>query len=541
MAGVPNTRANSTVKWYLEHHLLNGTFEMEAQNGSHPSVFVAGDVIEPYWVDHHDSRDENAYAHNSLNLFCLSCDNALKSVPWQACNNFTTNVSEVTQAFSVSVSSSRYQITVPDPDIPVEIGPLHTTEYVPIYACALQRESSVSTQSKDMDRQGFGEIFFVLGLSANNPLIYNLTYADGTPIDPDDKKESVPAFVFPPTGKLSSSGTYGSFSKPSSYLLSDALPRSESLKEDESKSLFNMSMEIRADDLLEPRWIEDPRQPVTSLGLSCLACPNSGSYPSQDDPVKLCNTFRGSSVKEFYKPIHFSSPGGEGLSVRMPFSQPTYTISACAFHLNYSTATGGKGVITSRVFFVSDSNIGREEQFLFNITNVEGSSTGTRREDLSHDDESLAIYRKPGSKSKDGLSSGATASIVIACIVGLVAIWLLWRCYNRKVTRKGAQDQAGLSRAERGTSSHRVGEAYAAPRLRSEAASSTPTRHNRTRPRHDQIEMSSREGAGATGEQAIAKPPPAYHEVVTDQERMLAQYEIAHNSQPPPDFTPRAS
>jgi hypothetical protein len=374
-------------------------------------------------------------------------------------------------------------------------------------------------------------VFFVSGYTrpSNERSIYNLSYpVKGVPLSYDDEKQAtVPAFVFPPVSTMTNLYESRFVSWPSSKRARDAMNELSSSRIDKWGPVYKMPANIQADDILEPRWIEDSSHPVQSLGLACIVCPEkNGTEPF---PQWHCSSFDTGNITEFYLPIELLSVGGAGIEVRMPSSRSFETIAACAFHLNFSTPSGADVVVSSRVFFVADGSSMRDEQHRFNLTQVSGAPTGLHRGVLS-ESKSTDFYSSFGSShnlaGEKKLSPGAIAGVALGSIFGSILVfWLCKRC-NRKARKKDRPSSAERDAAARGEAG-----VYLAPRLRGERAASTSSPRLGARASQDRVEVTRAEDNAG---EIVAKPPPAYHEVVTDQHHMVAQCQIVQNVQPVP-------
>jgi hypothetical protein len=98
---------------------------------------------------------------------------------------------------------------------------------------------------------------------------------------------------------------------------------------------------------------------LKSLGLACIVCPEKNG--TAVSPPSHCDKFDGRKVTEFYLPIEFFSPGGDGMEVRMPSSRSFEAVATCAFHLNFATPSSADVVVSSQVFFVADGSLVRKE------------------------------------------------------------------------------------------------------------------------------------------------------------------------------------
>jgi hypothetical protein len=499
----------SLARWYLEYCLINETSAMRSKFRDEAG-FKTGDILEPYWVDGPNSKD-NSDAVNILRLFCLRCDDATERYPCKAGLNSTTEMFEVAQTFELSAPASRYRIKLPEPDIKVYGDSGHSS----LYTCTLQRESSLDKQVTDLDRQAFSEVFFVSTFTGTSSLrsVYNLSNSGGVPFRQTDKEQAdVPAFVFPPASTLTNLYESESSSWPSSKRIKDAMKQMSYDGRNGLGPVFQMPANIQAEDILEPRWIEHPTQPVKSLGLACIMCPEKNG--TERYPEWHCNGFTGNRARkviEFYLPIEFHSPGGAGVEIRMPSSRSSETVAACAFHLGFSTPSGAEVVVSSRVFFVADGSSMHREQHRFGLTQVSGAPTGIYRDVLS-DSKSTDFYSSFGSsRASRKLSPGAIAGIVLGSIaICVLALWL-WKCWRRKTKKMKMRKCSGPPQAERNTVARSEADVYLPLHTRGKSGASTSLLQSGTRPNTDTMGVAHRE---SSTEGSVPEPPPAYHKVV---------------------------
>ena len=288
---------------------------------------------------------------------------------------------------------------------------------------------------------------------------------------------------------------------------------------------FNAEADMRARDVIDVCWSKsnaedvDADAVVSALGLYCLVC---GEAWHDDWTAGEEECSRTTSGQKWSNATAVLSMQERGLRYTVPELGKVGTAYVCVFVLESESTGGSPGKSAlSQAFPLRNlpRGDGRDDgsvaSLVYNTTYPDGTVLSGDERAWGWDSHSTAVdvtERSPKRRGEQLLDSEAAleemekekrrrrASIGIitgAVLAAFLFAFILWkRCPS---CRQGGDTPSRLSDPEQG-------------------------------PRGD----SSHED----GEQDGEKPPPAYHEVVTRQERMAMRYELQRMNAPLPDYTP---
>jgi hypothetical protein len=288
---------------------------------------------------------------------------------------------------------------------------------------------------------------------------------------------------------------------------------------------FDAEADMRARDVIDVRWSwsnaedVDADAVVSALGLYCLVC--GGTW--HDDWIAGEDECSRTTPEQKWSNDTVLLPAqGWGLRYTVPEIGKVGTACACAFVLESESTGGSSGEkALSQAFSVRNiprggrRNYASAANFVYNTTYPAGTVFSKEEQTGGQDSHSIAVEvteHSPQIRREQPLASEAALEDVerekrrrrasIGIITGAVLAAFLFAFILWKRCPSCRQDS---------NTSSRLGDPEQGPRG------------------HD---------ADEDGEQNGEKPPPAYHEVVTRQERMAMRYEMQRMNAPLPDYTP---
>jgi predicted nucleic acid-binding Zn ribbon protein len=288
---------------------------------------------------------------------------------------------------------------------------------------------------------------------------------------------------------------------------------------------FNAEADMRARDVIDVHWSKsnaehvDTDAVVSALGLYCLVCGEAGH-----DGWTVGGEECGSTTPEqkWSNAAALLPTQGRGLRYTVPELGKVGTACACVFVLESESTSGSRGKnALSQAFPLRNlprgggRDYGSAARFVYNATYPDGTVLNREEWAGGWDSRFIAVdvtERSPKRRREQLFGSEGTleemerekrrrrASIGIitgAVLAAFLFAFILWkRCPS---CRQGSDTPSRPGDPEQG-------------------------------PRGND--------AHEDGEQDGEKPPPAYHEVVTRQERMAMRYEMQRMNAPLPDYTP---
>ncbi|CAO2647468.1 Nn.00g083900.m01.CDS01 [Neocucurbitaria sp. VM-36] len=328
---------------------------------------------------------------------------------------------------------------------------------------------------------------------------------------------------------------------------------------------------MRTRDLLEPRWTttEPDYMGGGSLNVYCAVCkyPESAQATTNDEMWRACDYDNDNdrlNAQIVRDTQYILDEGGRGATIAVPqpyiprnttvdqqYRGSTDRAMACLAALrlnaNLNLERSENSVVMSQLFLVQDTPHGDASAsflsaeyvpWVYNWTSPLGmpsvtdstTTTETATPSVTPTCSGSGRYKScVGDGGWNGMPIGKRVGILFGGIAGFIVLMLiLWcccgrgRCANAREGRERRERPRPMLLSELRAQQQREEEERAARERRSSGVS---------RAERD----AHANAAGGEGD----KPPPAYHEVVNDQERMLATYAMQRNSQAPaPSYQP---
>ncbi|KAF2125411.1 hypothetical protein P153DRAFT_360391 [Dothidotthia symphoricarpi CBS 119687] len=290
-----------------------------------------------------------------------------------------------------------------------------------------------------------------------------------------------------------------------------------------NRSFGGIDAGITANDIVEVSWTEpeDTNNAVSGIAIDCISCPQDSTKLVGEQRWQACDNFT-TQVDTISRQLS-GYQNGSRITLKIPEyngnsyqphdkrrSEDLLVISVCSFFL--VNADNDQRVNRSQIFMVhnkprwgklyyEDDTVYRyNETFPWGVADGDESGVMDTPTQPSDNDTNNNTNNNEGTEhlKEKGMSVGTKVGIIMAVLVGASALFYMFFHYRAWKQRTATPMAAPLP------------------------------------PPQDPDE----EDVTHVNTTAVAKPPPAYNEVVTDQERVQAQYQIQHTDTPVPAYAP---
>lgn len=330
----------------------------------------------------------------------------------------------------------------------------------------------------------------------------------------------------------------------------------------------SLNSSVRSHDWIKPEWSDQGSTAtggyVDSFGMYCMACSHRGPWSNATEVWLTCGSdISNAIVGTVADDLQHS--GGYNTSIRVPEPQSSPdqagTLMACMAVLWLKKLNFGLGenpMVRSGLILTEHTPHGELSfddpdyiPYNYSYSHPEGTPSRPWLSELpsAMPTETVSyptiVYCNDGPRFNDcpsetgwkSLPIGTRVGIIIGVVAGILFFLFLcrWLTKRRRFASVLERDR------QRERPRPMLLSEYMAQRARSEQARTDEHRSTRSLSRND-ISAAEYGRAGATdGDADVPKPPPAYHEAVNEQERMLAQIAIRHNQAPAPSYVPPTS
>lgn len=307
---------------------------------------------------------------------------------------------------------------------------------------------------------------------------------------------------------------------------------------------------VTAHDIIDVSWTEprDTAYPVQSIAVHCITCEEDSTQVLGDQKWGLCGNFtegvhltvNKTERQPNSQSIAFVIPEADADSYNRYPDCPKEDLlitSVCAFALgSASYLPSYMTPILSQIFIVNSrprsSKVGYETpmRYRYNAT----TRQPVPRANTIQTYPLLTPLARGDEKNRE---ISKKVGIIISVIIATIAVLYFLRLSG------GNHDTDPLESPTSGEENHIAGEEARnripmhQQRSSSNSSSNAHRDGSNTPEQHHRAETMTT--TTPTPDPGTPKPPPAYHEVVTDQERMLVQYAIQHANAPVPAYTQR--